>query len=101
MPATESPVNYADRISATGQVQYLAVNLAGTRLRQIIVCPTGSAGSFVLRDGGAGGQVRLPQVDTPASAGAYFVIDIPADGLVFQTSVHATISNCALVCAFG
>lgn len=99
---SSAPIQYADRIAATGNVQKGGANLVDrTRVRQIIVCPTTAVGSFVLRQSSGAGAVRLPQVDTPAADGATFPIDIP-DGLVFEDGgIHATILNCALVIGYG
>lgn len=87
---------YSARISLTN-----IVVSAPCRLRQVVVIPGAAAGSFVLRDGSASGQVRMGQVDTPAGAGTPFDIDIPAGGLRFYTGIHATLTNCEIICRFN
>ncbi len=93
---------YSDRLAATGLAQKAAVAEAvgPTRLRQIIMEATAAAGTLVLRDG-AGGEIKMGQIATPASAGSTYTIDIPGDGLAFKTGIHATISACAAVFGYG
>lgn len=50
-----------------------------------------TAGTIVLRDGGAGGTVRLT-LNTPAAVSAGF-LPIFGGGLVFNTDVHATLTT--------
>lgn len=52
---------------------------------------TGTGGSIVLRDDGAGGTTVIT-IDTPAAAGSGF-LPIPANGLEFGTDCHATLAD--------
>lgn len=56
-----------------------------------IVCGA-SAGSVVIRDGGAGGTV-LTTIDTPAGITIVVSVDIPGDGLLCNTNAYATLTN--------
>lgn len=93
------PIFFADRIAATGQVQKGGVNLGQTRVRYLIISPSG-AGSIVIRDGGAGGVVKFPQLDI-AAAGQPFDLLFPDEGLMFNTNVHITIVACAVIVCCG
>ncbi len=64
-----------------GPAQVLAVEVRGTA----------TAGTAVLKDGGAGGTTKLT-VYTPASAAATVVLPIPG-GILFASKVHATLTN--------
>ena len=63
---------------------------ARTRVRGLLVVPTGSAGLIVLRDGGSGGTV-LFSIATAAN-GEPFSVVIPANGVLFETDVYAAVS---------
>jgi hypothetical protein len=56
------------------------------------------AGSIILRDGGASGATVV-QLDTNAIDTNPW-IDIPGDGLLFETDVHMTLSNVDAVTIF-
>ena len=84
-----------------------AVTLASTdtviprraRVRGIYLVDSGTAGSVVLKDGGASGTTLL-SIATPASATGTESIDIPGDGILFETDVHATMTNLASLTVF-
>lgn len=68
-----------------------------TRVRSVVLTGTAGAGSLTLRDGGAGGPILL-QLDTLANSA--IDVDVPGDGVLFGTDVHATISGLAAVVIF-
>lgn len=70
-----------------------------TRVRGAVVEPGASAGSVVFRDGGAGGTI-LFTINTMAN-GEPFSVVIPADGVLFETSVYATLSNAKVTVFYG
>ena len=72
---------------------------ARTRVRGLLVVPSGSAGSVVLKDGGSGGTT-LMSIATAAN-GEPFSVVIPANGVLFETDVHATLSNAAVTVFYG
>ena len=76
----------AARVGATGT----AVNHR-TRVKGYSIAHTASAGSIVLRDGGGSGATLL-NIDTPAVAGSMY-LEIPGEGILFETDVHATLTN--------
>lgn len=81
-------------VSATGTV------FAGrTRLRGVLVVPGASAGSVVIRDGGGSGTTVLNI--TTVAAGTPFNVLIPADGVLFTTDIHATLSNATINAFYG
>lgn len=75
------------RVTATGTA--LAFR---TRIKGVYLVPTGTAGSIILRDGGGSGPTEL-QLDTPASASFPYYVELPGEGILFGTDVHATLSN--------
>lgn len=70
-----------------------------TRVRGLLVVPTGSAGLIVLRDGGGSGTV-LFSIATAAN-GEPFSVVIPANGVLFETDVYAAVSNAAVTVFYG
>lgn len=84
----------AGDISVTGSVYG-----ARTRVRGLLVSPTSSAGSIVLKDGGASGTTIMT-IPTAAN-GEPFSVNIPANGVVFETNVYATVSNASAVVFYG
>ena len=63
-----------------------------------ISCTTAGVGSVVLKDGGAGGSTEI-SINTPAVAEIFNIL-IPAEGVLFETDVHATLTNVSSVTVF-
>jgi len=70
----------------------------GTRIKGILLTTTGSAGSVVFRDGGASGATKMT-LNTPGVAEMFNAL-LPAEGVVFRTDVHVTITDVASVTIF-
>ena len=80
-------------ITASGQFTNQATNNIGRcRIKSIYIVPGASAGSLVLRDGGASSSIKLT-VNTVASATQPTYMLMPGQGLLFQTAVYGTVSN--------
>ena len=80
-------------ITTSGQFTDQATNnLARCRVKSIYIVPTATAGSLVLRDGGASGTVKAT-INTVASASQPTYMLLPGEGIVFQSSVHGTVTN--------
>ena len=71
-----------------------------TRVKGMVITSTGvGAGSVLLKDGSSTGPVRI-EVDTPSTAAFHNVV-IPGEGVRFNTSVYATLSNCYVSVFYG
>lgn len=72
-----------------------------TRLKGFTLCATASAaGTVVFKDGGSGGTT-LCEVDIPSNSNPNsFYVLIPGEGIKFNSSVYAAITNLASVTAF-
>jgi hypothetical protein len=80
-------------ITASGQFTDQATNNIGRcRIKSIYIVPGASAGSLVLRDGGASSSIKLT-VNTVASATQPTYMLMPGQGLLFQTSVYGAVTN--------
>ena len=80
-------------ITASGQFTNQATNNIGRcRIKSIYIVPGASAGSLVLRDGGASSSIKLT-VNTVASATQPTYMLMPGQGLLFQTAVYGAVTN--------
>ena len=84
----------AGDVSSTGTVY-----AARTRVRGLLVSPSTSAGSLVLKDGGSSGTTIMT-IPTVANGEPFSVI-IPANGVLFETDVYATVSNATGIVFYG
>lgn len=64
-----------------------------TRVKGVYVVPSGTAGTVVIKDGGASGAT-VTTLGTTAGGSAVY-IDLPEDGVLCVTSSHATLTNVA------
>ena len=80
-------------ITASGQfTDQATTSLARCRVKAIYIVPTGTAGSLILRDGGASSMIKAT-INTVASATQPTYMLLPGEGLLFQTAVYGTVSN--------
>jgi hypothetical protein len=72
-----------------------------TRVKGFSICATAStAGTLLLRDGGASGTVLI-EIDIPSNSNPNsFYVAIPQEGVLFETDVYATLTNIASVTLF-
>ncbi|MFM2134430.1 MAG: hypothetical protein RL156_1711 [Bacteroidota bacterium] len=76
-----------------------AITDTRTRVRGMVIEPGATAGSVVLKDGGSGGTTVLT-INTRAE-GAPFNVVIPAEGVLFEASAYATLSNAKVTVFYG
>ena len=69
-----------------------------TRIRGMLLTTTTSAGSVVLKDGGASGTTKLT-INTPAVAEIFNAL-LPAEGVRFTTDVYVDVTNVSSVTVF-
>ena len=80
-------------ITTSGQfTDQAATNLTRCRVKAVYIVPTATAGSLILRDGGASSTIKIT-INTVASATQPTYMLMPGEGLVFQTAVYGTVSN--------
>ena len=72
-----------------------------TRIKGFSICATASqTGTLQLKDGGSSGTVLL-EVDIPSNSNPNsFYTLIPGEGIKFNTSVYATLTNIASVTVY-
>lgn len=68
------------------------------RIKGILLTTTSSAGSVVLKDGGASGTARIT-LNTPAVAEMFNAL-LPAEGVRFFTDVYVDVTNVSSVTVF-
>ena len=86
-------------VSATSLAASGSVFGSRTRVRGALVEPGTSAGSVVFKDGGASGTTIFT-VNTMAN-GEPFSVFIPAEGVLFETDVYATLTNAKVTVFYG
>ena len=86
-----------DVLSATATADGTLV--AGpARIKGILLTTTSSAGSVVLKDGGASGATRVT-LNTPAVAEMFNAL-LPGEGIRFTTDVYVDVTNVSSVTVF-
>ena len=87
-------------LTATGQmIAQNDGNIERARIKGIYVIPTANAGTVVFRDGGASGPIKATVTTLAASTAPTYML-VPGEGLLFNTNIHATVSNVASVTVF-
>ena len=84
----------ASHVEATGTMVSERVRVKGYQCLS-----GGTAGDIILRDGGAGGTIRL-QFNIPANTNNPFGNIIPGEGILFSTDVHVTLPTAAKITVF-
>jgi hypothetical protein len=74
-------------------------NIGRARIKAIYIVPAAGAGTVVFRDGGSGGAVKAT-VNTLASSTAPTYLILPGQGLLFNSDIHATLTDVASVTVF-
>ncbi len=98
--STQTDILASVPLSASGQVQnQAAADVQRCRVRAVLLIPTGTAGTVVLKDGGSGGTV-IATFNTPASATQPMYMLLPGEGLLFRTAVYATMTNVGFTTVF-
>jgi hypothetical protein len=85
-------------LTADGQMlDQNSLVIGRARVKAIRIIPTASsAGSVVLKDGGASGNTKITVNVFPASTGPDYML-LPGEGLLFQTDIYADITTIASV----
>lgn len=80
-------------LTSSGQFTNQATaNIPRCRVKAIYIVPSGTAGSVVLRDGGASGTT-IATFNTVASATQPTYMLMPGEGLLFNTNVYGTLTS--------
>jgi len=86
-------------VSAKSLAASGAISSTPTRVRGLVVEPGTTAGSVVIRDGGAAGTV-LFTLNTIAN-GQHFYVLVPGQGVWCKVSAYATLSNAKVTVFYG
>lgn len=77
-----------------------AVSAVRARLKGFTVVGSGTTGTVQFKDGGSSGTI-LCEVDVPGNTNVNsFYIQVPGEGILFNASIYATITNLGSVTAF-
>lgn len=87
-------------LTASGQAQnQAAANITRCRVKAVYIVPSGTAGSVVVKDGGASGAT-IATFNTVASATQPTYILLPGEGLLFRFDVYAALTSVGSVTFF-
>ena len=87
-------------LAASGQfTNQAAANIPRCRVKAIYIVPSGTAGSVVLKDGGASGTT-IATINTVASATQPTYLLFPGEGLLFRSDVYGTLTSVGSVTVF-
>ena len=91
----------SDIIATTVTADGVAINHP-TRLKSVYYIRTSTAGSLVLKDGGASGNALLTLTVPATEAGEdeSNTLSIPSDGLLFKTNIYVDVTNISSVTLF-
>lgn len=94
MPTMQYDVLATKPLTSTGD--FLDQNnnaIQRARVKTIYAVNGGSAGSVVIRQGGASGKVLIT-VNTAANTTAgYTIIPLPGEGILCESNLHGTVTN--------
>lgn len=76
-----------------------SINGTRTRVKGILITPASTAGSVVLKDGGASGATVLTIVTV--ANGQSFNVLIPGNGVLFSSTAYATLVNASVTVFYG
>lgn len=93
MPTMQYDVLATKPLSSTGPfLNQQNVEIQRARIKTIYAI-NGTAGSVVIRQGGASGNI-LMTVETAASASAgYTIIPLPGEGILCESALHGTVTG--------
>lgn len=98
--STQTDVLASVPLTSTGQfTNQAAANISRCRVKAVYIVPSGTAGSVVLRNGGASGTT-IATFNTVASATQPTYILLPGEGLLFGSDVHGTVTSVGSVTLF-
>ena len=94
MPTMQYDVLATKPLEATGPFKdQNDNNIQRARIKTIYAVNGGTAGSVVIREGGALGDILIT-VNTAASTTAgYTIIPMPGEGILCETGLHGTVTN--------
>jgi hypothetical protein len=74
-------------------------NIGRSRVKAIYIVPAAGAGSVVLRDGGASGPIKTTVNTLAASTSSTYLL-MPGEGLLFNSDIHATVTDIVSLTVF-
>lgn len=87
-------------LTASGQfTDQAAANIGRCRVKAIYIVPSGTAGSVVLKNGGASGTTTVT-INTVASATQPTYMIFPGEGILFSSAVYGTLTSVGSVVVF-
>jgi len=67
--------------------------IARARIKTIYAVNGASAGSVVIREGGASGDILMTLNTAASGTAGYTIIPMPGEGILCESGLHGTVSN--------
>lgn len=94
MPTMQYDVLATKPLESTGN--FLDQNnnaIQRARVKTIYAVNGGSAGSVVIREGGASGKILITVNTTASTTAGYTIIPLPGEGILCESGLHGTVTN--------
>jgi len=96
MASMQYDVLASQPLTTTGQAKdQNGNNIGRARIKAVYGVSGASAGSAVLRDGGADGKIMMTMNSPTAANSGTFWLPMPGEGILAETNIHVTLTNVA------
>ena len=94
MPSMQYDVLATKPLESTGNFVDQNNNaIQRARVKTIYAVNGGSAGSVVIREGGASGAILMTVNTAASSTAGYTIIPLPGEGILCESGLHGTVTN--------
>ena len=94
MPTMQYDVLATKPLEATGVFKDQNDNaIQRARVKTIYAVNGASAGSVVIREGGASGAILMTVNTAASSTAGYTIIPMPGEGILCESGLHGTVTN--------
>lgn len=94
MPSMQYDVLATKPLESTGNFVDQNDNaIQRARVKTIYAVNGGSAGSVVIREGGASGAILMTVNTAASSTAGYTIIPLPGEGILCESGLHGTVTN--------
>jgi len=94
MPTMQYDVLATKPLTATGNFLDQNNNAIGrARIKTIYAVNGASAGSVVIREGGASGDILMTLNTAASGTAGYTIIPLPGEGILCESSLHGTVTD--------
>jgi hypothetical protein len=94
MPTMQYDVLATKPLASTGNFKdQLDNNIQRARIKTIYAINGNSAGSVVIREGGASGKILMTLNTAASGTAGYTIIPMPGEGILCESGLHGTVTD--------